>query len=426
LTDEAKPDETAGPPTAPVVPAQGATKQQIPSEPTKRQAEPWALRHWRPLMVLIILLISAGIGFYYKSYADPGHEGMTFASKPPQRLDIYVSDPRVSVQATLDIACTSGNSNSTSCTSPFAQTYAYLDLAFKAPRGAGHAEILVISNLTGGDYDFNAVPRRYGTLDNRSVLRGHIYETRNTLGYLKMIHLGDRGIADLQIKADESFRIPNVLQEVKGVIYGHLPALGSQETTGYPSDPLILTENQPGSRYLTNLIYNPAPLHVDHGVQPPPNLVSSYAPLHGGNLTLFWRPKDFSVAEVLENVTPTFARLSTGYMTPSGSTLGNNYVWNSHVALEPTFKLINQDAVDSQSRAAFISGISFGVAGAAAIALVQELPKDIPLPVEWSVWRGFRRSAKWARSSGRHVAKSIRFKLFGIRHETEDGSKEND
>lgn len=83
--------------------------------------------------------------------------------------------------------------------------------------------------------------------------------------------------------------------------------------------------------------------------------------------------------EVIDNMVPALKNEQIDYTIPSvdsGSDI--DYIWHSNgiSGLEPIFKATNLDAVDSQNQAAFISGIAFGVAGAAAIAVVQELPKD--------------------------------------------------
>jgi hypothetical protein len=68
-------------------------------------------------------------------------------------------------------------------------------------------------------------------------------------------------------------------------------------------------------------------------------------------------------------------------MTPPGQINGANYSWRaSDNSLEPIFQFTNPDAVDAQSNDAFLSGIFFGIAGAAAIALLQELPESLSRP----------------------------------------------
>jgi hypothetical protein len=62
---------------------------------------------------------------------------------------------------------------------------------------------------------------------------------------------------------------------------------------------------------------------------------------------------------------------------PAGSLQGDNYIWHATGSLEPYLSATDPESVDSENNYAFLSGITFGVGGAAAIALLQELPKEI-------------------------------------------------
>jgi len=84
---------------------------------------------------------------------------------------------------------------------------------------------------------------------------------------------------------------------------------------------------------------------------------------------------EFLAIENLGNVGAELNSDQIVYMNPSTTASNFNYTWESAACcdLEPVFKLTDPAAADSQSSAAFYSGIAFGVAGTAFIAAVQEL-----------------------------------------------------
>ena len=83
-----------------------------------------------------------------------------------------------------------------------------------------------------------------------------------------------------------------------------------------------------------------------------------------------------SYTEEIQQIAPVLSNRQTAYMSPSTDAANDaDYVWHSNGidGLEPTFKAIDLGAADSENQAAFYSGIAFGLAGAAVIALVQEI-----------------------------------------------------
>jgi hypothetical protein len=101
----------------------------------------------------------------------------------------------------------------------------------------------------------------------------------------------------------------------------------------------------------------------------------------------FWIPQNTtSYTESLNNIVPALGDSPIDYAIPSvNSASASNYAWSSSGSLnggtqnlEPIFRATNPDALNSQNQAAFYSGIAFGVAGAAAIAIIPELPKKLP------------------------------------------------
>jgi hypothetical protein len=59
-----------------------------------------------------------------------------------------------------------------------------------------------------------------------------------------------------------------------------------------------------------------------------------------------------------------------------GQLQDNDYVWRGGESLEPTLSLTKLGELKSERDWDFASGIAIGLAGAAAIALAQELPKE--------------------------------------------------
>jgi hypothetical protein len=57
---------------------------------------------------------------------------------------------------------------------------------------------------------------------------------------------------------------------------------------------------------------------------------------------------------------------------------------------------VNADALQSEGDDAFLSGVLFGIAGAAAIAFVQEIPETFSRPVWWSRRKQKHRSSSLA------------------------------
>jgi hypothetical protein len=75
------------------------------------------------------------------------------------------------------------------------------------------------------------------------------------------------------------------------------------------------------------------------------------------------------------DASPIFQAQPVKNITPIGTIEGDSYVWRSTGELEPTFETTIESTVTNESNSAFLSGIFFGLAGAATIALVQEFPE---------------------------------------------------
>jgi hypothetical protein len=103
----------------------------------------------------------------------------------------------------------------------------------------------------------------------------------------------------------------------------------------------------------------------------------SYAIPAGERTVDFYPPNsDASYAEVIQHLAPALSNMQISDMSPSPDSAGDaDYTWHSNSidGLEPTFQAIDLNAAGFQTQAAFYSGIAFGLAGAAVIALVQEI-----------------------------------------------------
>jgi hypothetical protein len=200
---------------------------------------------------------------------------------------------------------------------------------------------------------------------------------------------------DLQVSRElvlGDFQTPAVIEQTNAAIYGHLPLIGDLDVADGDS-PAVLAEEQAHANELRDVVYGPV---TDSSSQLP----SSYSTPYGGRAELFWIPRNFSISETLETVTPFFLQNEQpDYITPPGKFSEGNYVWEANTDLEATFESTNQDAAQAESNNAFLSGIIFGVAGAAAIALVQEIPETFSMPAWWPLGKRRHKSLRFSQQA---------------------------
>jgi hypothetical protein len=142
------------------------------------------------------------------------------------------------------------------------------------------------------------------------------------------------------------------------------------------------------------------------GVGPSPSNPKSYSTPYGGPGELFWTPAKLSITEAQRNLVLTAANQPIN-STPSAQPDGPDYVWHGSTYLEPVFQVANGDALRSESDSSFLSGILFGIAGAAAIAFIQEIPDTFSKPVWWSR-RKRKRKSSFQNATGIRVTKESR------------------
>lgn len=319
---------------------------------------------WRPTAFLLATLLAIGLGLHFKTLSEPGQESKQLANEVLPSFNVYVSGgPNISVHVSVALHCGALN-GTTSCVTYPADFLAALNVTVSPP-SLSHGTILITSNLSSYTNRTGALP--FSTAlplgqPNSPTRNARIYE------YEFPVRSGS---------GELDFEIPDVLEEARGSIFGRLPVVGDLDNQ-YSVVPTILTESAPDSHRLADLIYDPVP--KDMLVPDPGDDPNAYQTLHGGHATLFWTPKVLSITEDLQDVAGILSTQQLDYMTPPAEFQGQDYSWNTDAELQPNFKSTDPQAIDSQNSNAFISGIFLGIAGAAAIALLQELPKDIPLP----------------------------------------------
>jgi hypothetical protein len=181
--------------------------------------------------------------------------------------------------------------------------------------------------------------------------------------------------------AYQAFKSIPVIFEGNGSVYGHLPSV-SIEAGPVGSLTTVLakfaSKTGPMLRALTN--NTEVECLGGHAADPFGNRIfpgwKCFSELSNASVT------KYTADEYLRDVGAELNNEQVAYINPSTTNNNFDYVWRSTACcnLEPVFKLTDPTAADSQSKAAFTSGIAFGVAGAALIAVFQELPKEFPWP----------------------------------------------
>ncbi|HKA55881.1 MAG TPA: hypothetical protein VKJ47_19690, partial [Candidatus Binatia bacterium] len=154
--------------------------------------------------------------------------------------------------------------------------------------------------------------------------------------------------------------VPIIFQD-NGSTFGHLPSVAAYSYL-FPPTPVLEGGYDARTGQLKNVFLGG----------------SSRVPSRERKVDFY--PSNFqaSYTEAIQQIVPALNDRQTAYMNPSTDSANDaDYVWHSNSVdgMEPTFKAIDPNAADAQSQAAFYSGIAFGVAGAALIALVQEISR---------------------------------------------------
>ena len=304
-------------------------------------------------MFLIILLVALSFGFYFHSNANPGAEPPMFRGKPSQYINVYEANALVPITVTVALGQGDFSPNYDRYTSPielFAQGFTGFREMVKITAGLGNPGTVILTSSTRPLASFAgeilpAVGR--GTGRSATMFRFAV----------QVPFIGGEGFVSFD-------SIPIIYQD-NGSTFGHLPSVGAYDYLRPPTSCLEV-----GYDRRTGQLKNVAS-----------DLLGSSATIPAGE-----RRESFgcpfnpsSYTEVIDHIVPWLKNEQIDYMSPPLNGASDvDYAWqsNSIDGLAPIFKATDPNAVDSQNQAAFISGIVFGVAGAAAIAIVQELPKE--------------------------------------------------
>jgi hypothetical protein len=352
------------------------------------------LKGWRALAFLLIVFIVAHYAFHYKGLSDPGSESKQLASHAPQEVDFFVSNSNVSVGVSVFITpYTQTGPFPGTPESPSAFLEDQVTVTGYAPSYIKNATILMLTNrLIPGSAGLSEFPletlssskaARYSSSAQSAIDGDFAFSFPGRLGV--PVTVGEFPLTDLQ--------------QTNAYLYGHLPAIGTvDESMINLSTPprIVLAEryNNPSDR-IRDVVLDPNtdPLYAQNITD-----LKSYRTPYGGPGELFYTPANLSITETQSNLALTIAHQQLNYMTPGGQISGSNYTWHGSTSLEPVFQATNGDALKNESDSAFLSGVLFGVAGAAVIAFVQEVPKTLPQDV-WRSWRSWRSRRKRNRES---------------------------
>jgi hypothetical protein len=320
-------------------------------------------------MIVLILLAASSVGFYFKSRANPGTEPPDFRRWPPQYINVYLTNPlNSSIPITVTVILGRGWLN------PNYGTYGPAEL--REPGFSGfHEEVDVRVTSTGsvapGAIIITSSIRPTGVGAPGAGPTASALSVAQLKSAKGPLAKPDRFAVSVPLSSDSGDTwsgavffdsVPIVFQD-NGSTFGHLPSAGAYS---YLYPPTSVLEG--GYDRRTGKLKN---ISIGLGI-------SSAIP--SGERAEYYGPSNHaSFTERVENIVPALSNRQVAYMNPpSDSDNNTDYVWHStgFDGLEPVFKAADLNAADSQNQDAFYAGLAFGVAGAALIALVQEIPKE--------------------------------------------------
>ncbi len=335
------------------------------------------LKGWRALAFLLIVLIVGSYAFHYKALSDPGSESKQLANHAPQEIDFLVSNRNIS----MDVNVVAGYPQEPP-RSPSAPGLVFVTANFHMPSYVKSATVLMLTNnSTKVSASAPGITESYSSrIENVPPQQG---EQPISGYYASTIMISAKGAQSPGAFAIGIFFEKTDLEQTNAYLYGHLPAIGTID--------LSLNSPQIYSAVLAES-YKNAPYRIrDIALIDFPS--PGYSTPYGGPGKVFWPPAKLSITETEPNLAPMIADQQINYMNPTAQVDGQDYVWRGSTYLEPVFQATNEDALQSESNYAFLSGVLFGIAGAAAIAFVQEIPDTFNKPVWWSRRKRKRRSS---------------------------------
>jgi hypothetical protein len=304
----------------------------------------------RLIIIVLILFVAVVLGLHFKSRASPGTEPSSFSSQPPQYINVYERYFSIPVALTVTLGQYPNLTTTTAAelrSEGYTDFFEEVDVTASPPQSASLGIIMISSNIAPLSAPLPGSPDKVIPIENPSKSQRFVVQVTLT--------------PDLNGKLSGTvyFGPIPIIYANNGSVFGHLPSIGALE------------EGTSNSLYAYYANTTGQLREVTFGVLDP-----FIHKIPGDTGIFLARPLNLSYTETLGNIVPALRSQQIDYAVPPMTVNGIDYVWSGCCgSLEPAFKETDPDAVDSQNQAAFYSGIAFGVAGAAAIALVQEIPE---------------------------------------------------
>jgi hypothetical protein len=394
MADDGQPGKPAEPYKA-VQPGQVPSPHQIPTERgTADERRHFITRHWRPIMFLAILLAAATAGLYFKSDSNPGTEPPQFRAQAPQYINVYETDPKTPIALTVTLY--QGPASMPLKLIPYYENQTELRAqGFTSFNEEVDVKVTPAGSATPGTVmiasSSEPIPGFGPVFQVKNYVSRGLESTAPAPRFASPIHLlrasGNTWVGDAYFSS-----VPVIFQD-GGAVFGHLPSVSAFSSGVESTNSVLQADYRSSSRQLQNVLF----INLLSNIANYPNVPGVPAGDYSVPLN---RPYSISCTELLSDIAPALRNEEIIYANPNPNSSNDlDYVWQSSSGLEPTFKATDTAAVDSQNQAAFISGIAFGVAGAAAIAVVQELPKELP-SATW--WPRLKRRRKSSPQNGAH------------------------
>jgi hypothetical protein len=364
---------------------------------------------WRPLALLIATAILVALGHIFGKLATPGHETSGLEFKAAQAIGIWSTDPNARFHVYMSVA--PGRKRMLSRDGKVhvvhipATEQLFVDMAAKETLST---TILITSNIQANS-TFGPPFHRADILNDQPP-----YQVQDHSQYMLMTTVADLEKSFLRTGDGffvAAFTLPQISQYSNGSFFAHLPIIGTalDQNAIYPVLPVYISQNNKSlGRGVQGLIEFPLPKSLkdrkesQHSRCPPGRLrACNYNTPSGTPHHLFWAPAVLSTAESLDRVRPLFADAEIISTQPAdGSLRGGKYVWTGSSLLEPTLNLAHEASLDSEHSWDFRSGIAYGVAAAAGVAFIQEVPKSYPFSSPIILLERLRRKRRKARQPG--------------------------
>jgi hypothetical protein len=317
---------------------------------------------------LIFLLLAVGItviGFQFRALSTPAAENPTLRDRYSQLVGVYTTDPYAKVQVTAEITWKATSASET------------LLIALSGPGLKPTTGVVITSSLPQGQ-EIAGHPYRTTIFRNRY----HPESMDGPLAYTSTFTL--QQLAALREPLNPGsvvgiFNLPRVTQITKGTFFAHLPVLGYNESLPLPNPYLMSEKGTPINSSMDDFVLLPQEKRPDYSTINED--ASAYIDYPGSyDHVLYWEPGTLSATEILYDVKNQISGDQVESDSPvDGHLQDYNYIWTSAGSLEPILTATNISSLGAQDRWNFYSGVVFGIAAAAGIAVVQELPRDIPL-----------------------------------------------